>query len=295
MDYAKQYQEYLVRVNAALETACNTYLPEESDVCRAARYSLLGGGKRIRAVLVLAVCDMLNGDAAAADQFAAAVEMLHCYSLIHDDLPCMDNDELRRGKPTTWKVYGYDMAVLAGDALMIFAFETAAKALSLGGDPERVARAMGILAEKTGIYGMIGGQTVDVELTGKPVPEEQLSFIYRLKTGALLEASMRIGAVLAGVGKEEEETVERIAADVGMAFQIQDDILDLVSTAEVLGKPVLSDEKNEKTTYVTLKGLEKAKAEVKTLSDRAADALNSLPGDKEFLGTLIKTLVDREK
>ena len=131
--------------------------------------------------------------------------------------------------------------------------------------------------------------------TGKPVPEEQLSFIYRLKTGALLEASMRIGAVLAGAGKEEEETVERIAADVGMAFQIQDDILDLVSTAEVLGKPVLSDEKNEKTTYVTLKGLEKAKAEVKTLSDRAAGALNSLPGDKEFLGTLIKTLVDREK
>lgn len=295
MDYATQYQEYLARVNRALETACGAFLPEESEVCRAARYSLLGGGKRIRAVLVLAVCDMLNGDAAAAEQFAAAVEMLHCYSLIHDDLPCMDNDELRRGKPTTWKVYGYDMAVLAGDALMIFAFETAAKALSLGGDPERVARAMGILAEKTGIYGMIGGQTVDVELTGKPVPEEQLSFIYRLKTGALLEASMRIGAVLAGVGKEEEETVERIAADVGMAFQIQDDILDLVSTAEVLGKPVLSDEKNEKTTYVTLKGLEKAKAEVKTLSDRAADALNSLPGDKEFLGTLIKTLVDREK
>ena len=205
----------------------------------------------------------------------AAIEMIHTSSLIHDDLPCMDNDELRRGKPTTWKVYGYDMAVLAGDALMIFAFETAAKALSLGGDPERVARAMGILAEKTGIYGMIGGQTVDVELTGKPVPEEQLPVL------------------LPDV--DSYETVERIAADVGMAFQIQDDILDLVSTAEVLGKPVLSDEKNEKTTYVTLKGLEKAKAEVKTLSDRAADALNSLPGDKEFLGTLIKTLVDREK
>lgn len=295
MNYDQKYSTYLEKIEQALGECCAELLPETSRVCQAARYSLLAGGKRVRAILTLAACELLGGNEAAALRFACAVEMLHCYSLIHDDLPCMDNDELRRGKPTTWKVYGYDMAVLAGDALMIFAFETAAKALALGGDPERVARAMGILAEKTGIYGMIGGQTVDVELTGKPVPEEQLSFIYRLKTGALLEASMRIGAVLAGAGKEEEETVERIAADVGMAFQIQDDILDLVSTAEVLGKPVLSDEKNEKTTYVTLKGLEKAKAEVKTLSDRAADALNSLPGDKEFLGTLIKTLVDREK
>ena len=146
---------------------------------------------------------MLGGKGKEIMPFMAAIEMIHTSSLIHDDLPCMDNDELRRGKPTTWKMYGYDMAVLAGDALMIFAFETAAKALAMGGDPERVARAMGILAEKTGIYGMIGGQTVDVELTGKPVPEEQLSFIYRLKTGALLEASMRIGAVLAGAGKVE--------------------------------------------------------------------------------------------
>ena len=274
---------------------CLDAIPMQGRLKEAMYYSLLAGGKRLRPVLCLSTAALFGLSAEAVMPFAASLEMIHTYSLIHDDLPCMDNDELRRGKPTTWKVYGYDMAVLAGDALMIFAFETAAKALALGGDPERVARAMGILAERTGIYGMIGGQTVDVELTGKPVPEEQLSFIYRLKTGALLEASMRIGAVLAGAGKEEEETVERIAADVGMAFQIQDDILDLVSTAEVLGKPVLSDEKNEKTTYVTLKGLEKAKAEVKTLSDRAADALNSLPGDKEFLGTLIKTLVDREK
>lgn len=289
-----RYQEYL----AAIEDYLNSLFAEKphwADLYEAMRYSVLSGGKRLRPVMTLEFARLCGLDWHKAVPMGCALELVHTYSLIHDDLPCMDNDELRRGKPTTWKVYGYDMAVLAGDALMIFAFETAAKALSLGGDPERVARAMGILAEKTGIYGMIGGQTVDVELTGKPVPEEQLSFIYRLKTGALLEASMRIGAVLAGVGKEEEETVERIAADVGMAFQIQDDILDLVSTAEVLGKPVLSDEKNEKTTYVTLKGLEKAKAEVKTLSDRAADALNSLPGDKEFLGTLIKTLVDREK
>lgn len=293
--FQTRYETYRTAVESYLETLF-AGRPDWRDLYESMRYSLLAGGKRIRPVLTLEFARLAGlADWKTALPMACALELVHTYSLIHDDLPCMDNDELRRGKPTTWKVYGYDMAVLAGDALMIFAFETAAKALSLGGDPERVARAMGILAEKTGIYGMIGGQTVDVELTGKPVPEEQLSFIYRLKTGALLEASMRIGAVLAGVGKEEEETVERIAADVGMAFQIQDDILDLVSTAEVLGKPVLSDEKNEKTTYVTLKGLEKAKAEVKTLSDRAADALNSLPGDKEFLGTLIKTLVDREK
>ena len=291
--------EQLACYTREVEQVIEAWLPKEEGyqkhLIEAMNYSMKAGGKRLRPLFMREVYRLFGGEGREVEPFMAAIEMIHTSSLIHDDLPCMDNDELRRGKPTTWKVYGYDMAVLAGDALMIFAFETAAKALALGGDPERVARAMGILAERTGIYGMIGGQTVDVELTGKPVPEEQLSFIYRLKTGALLEASMRIGAVLAGAGKEEEETVERIAADVGMAFQIQDDILDLVSTAEVLGKPVLSDEKNEKTTYVTLKGLEKAKAEVKTLSDRAADALNSLPGDKEFLGTLIKTLVDREK
>lgn len=293
------FNEMLETRTREVEAVVERYLPAadgyQKTVLDAMNYSVRAGGKRLRPMLMEETYRLFGGGQEVVEPFMAAIEMIHTSSLIHDDLPCMDNDELRRGKPTTWKVYGYDMAVLAGDALMIFAFETAAKALALGGDPERVARAMGILAERTGIYGMIGGQTVDVELTGKPVPEEQLSFIYRLKTGALLEASMRIGAVLAGAGKEEEETVERIAADVGMAFQIQDDILDLVSTAEVLGKPVLSDEKNEKTTYVTLKGLEKAKAEVKTLSDRAADALNSLPGDKEFLGTLIKTLVDREK
>ena len=295
MDYAKQYQEYLVRVNAALETACDTYLPEESDVCRAARYSLLGGGKRIRAVLVLAVCDMLNGDAAAADQFAAAVEMLHCYSLIHDDLPCMDNDTLRRGKPTAWVKYGYDMAVLAGDGLMIYAFETAAKALALGGDPAKVGRCMGILAEKTGIYGMIGGQTVDVELTNQPIPREKLDFIYRLKTGALLEASLMIGAVLAGAGEKEVRTMEEIASLVGLAFQIQDDILDVTGDAKELGKPVLSDEKNNKTTYVTLEGLQKAREDVKAISARAVELLASLDRRNEFLEELINMLTDRRK
>ena len=280
------------------EAIVYSYLPAEEGhqktIFEAMNYSMQAGGKRIRPLLMHEVYKMFGGTGKEIEPFMAAIEMIHTSSLIHDDLPCMDNDELRRGKPTTWKVYGYDMAVLAGDALMIFAFETSAKALALGADAAAVVKAMGILAQKTGIYGMIGGQTVDVELTGKPVPREKLDFIYRLKTGALLEASMMIGAVLAGATEEQVKVVESIAADVGLAFQIQDDILDVVSTAEVLGKPVLSDEKNEKTTYVTLEGLEKAKADVKMISDRACDTLQRLPGEKDFLSQLIEMLVHRE-
>ena len=221
--------------------------------------------------------------------------MIHTSSLIHDDLPCMDNDTLRRGKPTAWVKYGYDMAVLAGDGLMIYAFETAAKALALGADPARTARSMQILAEKTGIYGMIGGQTVDVELTNQPIPEEKLDFIYRLKTGALLEASLMIGAVMAGASEDEVKKMEEVASLVGVAFQIQDDILDVTGSEEELGKPVLSDEKNNKTTYVTLKGLEKAKADEEEISRRAVQLLCSLEGDHEFLEELINMLTKRRK
>ena len=207
----------------------------------------------------------------------------------------MDNDEYRRGKKTTWVVYGYDMAVLAGDALLIYAIETAARAFQMTDNAQRVGKCIGILAQKTGIYGMIGGQTVDVELTDKLIPKDKLDFIYRLKTGALLEAAMVIGAVMAGASDEECETVERMAAAIGLAFQIQDDILDVTSSQEVLGKPVLSDEKNNKTTYVSLEGIEKAKRDVEKLSETAVDILYSLPGSNDFLEDLIKVLVSREK
>ncbi|MBQ2250135.1 MAG: polyprenyl synthetase family protein [Lachnospiraceae bacterium] len=292
------FKDEFKKAVAETEAIVYSYLPAEEGhqktIFEAMNYSMQAGGKRIRPLLMHEVYKMFGGTGKEIEPFMAAIEMIHTSSLIHDDLPCMDNDELRRGKPTTWKVFGYDMAVLAGDALMIFAFETSAKALALGADAAAVVKAMGILAQKTGIYGMIGGQTVDVELTGKPVPREKLDFIYRLKTGALLEASMMIGAVLAGATEEQVKVVESIAADVGLAFQIQDDILDVVSTAEVLGKPVLSDEKNEKTTYVTLEGLEKAKADVKMISDRACDTLQGLPGEKDFLSQLIEMLVHRE-
>lgn len=280
------------------EAAVKKYLPPaegfQKTVLDAMDYSVNAGGKRLRPVMMMESYRMFGGRGEEIEPFMAAIEMIHTSSLIHDDLPCMDNDTLRRGKPTAWVKYGYDMAVLAGDGLMIYAFETAAKALALGADPARVARCMGILAEKTGIYGMIGGQTVDVELTDKPIPEDKLDFIYRLKTGALLEASFMIGAVLAGAGEKEVKTVEEIASLVGLAFQIQDDILDVTSSAEVLGKPVLSDEKNHKTTYVTLKGLEKAREDGKEISRRAVELLRSLGGDHAFLEELITMLTDRK-
>lgn len=280
------------------EAAVKKYLPPaegfQKTVLDAMDYSVNAGGKRLRPVMMMESYRMFGGRGEEIEPFMAAIEMIHTSSLIHDDLPCMDNDTLRRGKPTAWVKYGYDMAVLAGDGLMIYAFETAAKALALGADPARVARCMGILAEKTGIYGMIGGQTVDVELTDKPISEDKLDFIYRLKTGALLEASFMIGAVLAGAGEKEVKTVEEIASLVGLAFQIQDDILDVTSSAEVLGKPVLSDEKNHKTTYVTLKGLEKAREDGKEISRRAVELLRSLGGDHAFLEELITMLTDRK-
>ncbi|MCI8576848.1 MAG: polyprenyl synthetase family protein [Lachnospiraceae bacterium] len=296
----KMYEE-LGKRTAQVEAVVEQYLPEETGhqktIFEAMNYSVRAGGKRLRPMLMLETYHLFGGQGKEIEPFMAAVEMIHTSSLIHDDLPCMDNDELRRGKPTTWVKYGYDMAVLAGDALMIYAFETAAKACQEGPGEKAglVARAMGLLAAKTGIYGMIGGQVVDVELTGRPVGREQLDFIYRLKTGALLEASMMIGALLAGAEEDQLRTVEQIAAAVGLAFQIQDDILDVTGTPEQLGKPVLSDEKNQKTTYVTLEGLEKAREDVARISAEALKLLHSLPGENLFLEELIQMLVTREK
>ena len=217
---------------------------------------------------------------------------------VHDDLPAMDNDEYRRGNLTTHAKYGHALGILAGDGLLNYAFETAAAAFKRGQDTEelmRTAKALQILGGKAGVHGMIGGQVVDVEAAGQSIDEEKLLFIYELKTGALLEASMMIGAVLAGASDEEIKIVEQIASDVGLAFQIRDDILDVTSTLEVLGKPTLSDERNEKTTYVTLKGLSRASADVEKISERALKRLASLPYENEFLTELIRSLVYREK
>lgn len=292
-------KDQLLQYTREVEETVYSFLPEEAGpqktIFEAMNYSVKAGGKRIRPLLMREVYRLFGGKGDAIEPMMAAIEMIHTSSLIHDDLPCMDNDEYRRGKKTTWAVYGYDMAVLAGDALLIYAVETASKAFDKTEDAKRVGECIRILSERTGIYGMIGGQTVDVELSGKPIDPQRLDFIYRLKTGALLEVSMMIGAILGGADDSQVEAVEKMASLVGQAFQIQDDILDLTGTTEVLGKPVLSDEKNEKTTYVSLYGMEKAREAVRDLSAQAKELLWSLPGDHDFLEYLMDMLITREK
>ncbi|MCR4628673.1 MAG: polyprenyl synthetase family protein [Clostridium sp.] len=287
------------REKQEIDAIVASYLPEEkgeqATIFRAMNYSVEAGGKRIRPMLMREVYRLFGGTGREIEPMMAAMEMMHTASLIHDDLPCMDNDEFRRGKKTTWAVFGEDMATLTGDALMIYTFETAAKALELTDDPAKVARCMRILAEKSGVYGMTGGQCVDVELTGKAIPKETLNFIYRLKTGALLEGSMMIGAVMAGASESDIRKVEKMAADIGLAFQIEDDILDEISTTEELGKPVGSDEKNHKTTYVTVEGLEKSRSDAERLSEEAVEILHELPGENRFLEEIIRKLVSRKK
>lgn len=297
--FKTELEERINKINEQIES----YLPEEkghqSTIFEAMNYSVRAGGKRLRPLFMQEICRLFTGEVQpAVVPFMAAIEMIHTSSLVHDDLPCMDDDMMRRGKASTWAEYGEDMGVLAGDALMIYAFEVAAKAfneVSEADDLKRVGRAIEILASKTGIYGMIGGQTVDVELSGGPIPKNKLDFIYRLKTGALIEASMLIGAVLGGAAEEDCKIVESLAGKVGLAFQIQDDILDVTSTKEVLGKPIHSDEKNEKTTYVTLMGTAEAGRMVEELSDQAVSLLHQLSGENEFLEQLLLQLIHREK
>ncbi len=275
------------------------YLPREAGqqklVIEAMNYSVQAGGKRLRPMLMQETYRLFGGKSKVVEPFMAAMEMIHTYSLVHDDLPAMDNDEYRRGRKTTHAVYGEAFGILAGDALLNYAFETALTAFDLEPENKGIPRALKILAGKAGIYGMIGGQTVDVAFTGKPLDEETLDFIYRLKTGALLEASMMIGAVLAGATRNEQAAVEAAAGELGLAFQIQDDILDVTSTQEVLGKPIGSDARNEKTTYVTLKGLEAARAEVERLSRSAVARMERLVVHNEFLMELMLYLIHREK
>lgn len=296
MNFRKAQQEKIVCIEGVLQS----YLPEKEGlqhiIIEAMEYSVMAGGKRIRPMLMNEVYQMFGGSGQEIECFMAAIEMIHTYSLVHDDLPAMDDDDYRRGRKTTHIVYGEDMGILAGDALLNYAFETAMQAFDMA--PEKsyaIGKALQILGNKAGIYGMIGGQVVDVKASGNEIDQETLEFIFRLKTGALIEASMMIGAVLAGASKEEVAVIEKVAANVGMAFQIQDDILDVTSSTEVLGKPVHSDEKNEKTTYVTLEGLEASRQAVENISREAIQLLQDQQGDSSYLEWLIDTLIHREK
>ncbi|MEE1313493.1 MAG: farnesyl diphosphate synthase [Lachnospiraceae bacterium] len=267
----------------------------QKTIFEAMDYTMKAGGKRIRPMLMYETYKMFGGTSKVVEPFMAAIEMIHTYSLIHDDLPALDNDDYRRGKKTVHIVFGEAMAVLAGDALLNYAFEVAAKSFDYVDHLEDAARAMKILAKKPGIFGMIGGQVVDVELEGQALTLDQIEFIHRKKTAALIEASMMIGATLAGAGEGEVQMMKRIGRKIGLAFQIQDDILDVTGDEQELGKPVGSDEKNQKTTYVSLVGLEQAKAEVKRLSEDAISQLQLFIGEEDFLIDLITYLIDREK
>lgn len=286
-----------------IEEMLKKYLPIEEGyskiVKEAMNYSVLAGGKRLRPMLMKETYELFGGNQTEIEPFMAAIEMIHTYSLVHDDLPAMDNDEYRRGKKTTHIAYGEDMAILAGDALLNYAYETAARSFDMceQKDFKAVAKAFQILASRAGIYGMVGGQTFDVEAEREQTElnEEQLLFIFKLKTGALIQSAMMVGAVLGGAQENELQIVSEAAENIGIAFQIQDDILDVTSTQEVLGKPIGSDRKNNKITYVTIKGIEQATKDVERYSTLALEGLESLENKNEFLMELVRKLITRVK
>lgn len=297
MNFKEELKDRVDHIEAILKE----YLPNEEGwqktVIAAMNYSVLAGGKRLRPMLMEETYRLFGGKGREIEPFMAAIEMIHTYSLVHDDLPAMDNDEYRRGRKTTHVVYGEAMAILAGDGLLNYAFETAMKSITMEGDLEKKARALSVLAQKAGIYGMIGGQTADIEAEdlGDQVTTEHLMFIHAHKTSALIEAAMMTGAILAGASQEEIAQIEKAAYEIGIAFQIQDDILDVTSTLEMLGKPIGSDAKNHKTTYVTLKGLEESRKEQQELSLHAIETIRNIGYSNDFLMELVTSLITREK
>ena len=296
-------KEVLASHVADIEAGMKEYMPEENGyqrtVFEAVNYSLLAGGKRLRPMFLYEAYRMFGGtDEKAVRPFMMALEMIHTYSLVHDDLPAMDNDEYRRGKLTTHKKFGEAMGILSGDALLNGAFETAFLAFDSETEAAQIGRALKILGHKAGMYGMVGGQVVDVEKDGCFMDEDMLYFVHKNKTSALIEAALMTGAVLAGADEKQVAVMEQCGTDIGLAFQIQDDILDVIGDQEKLGKPVHSDEKNEKTTAVSLYGIDVCRQKVKDYTDRGIEALEALdiPGKEhqEFLVELMKSLVGRE-
>lgn len=296
------FQEELERKKNQADEIIRRFLPAgdlfPKKLVDAMNYSMEAGGKRIRPILMMESYHLFGGDSAIIEPFMAAIEMIHTHSLVHDDLPAVDNDDLRRGKPTTHAVYGEALGILAGDALLNYAYETAIQAFFYTEDKRLVINALRVLARKSGVEGMIGGQSIDVEneKAGNPAMDvETLDYIYLHKTAALLEAPLMIGAILAGAEKGEIDCMEQIGRMSGLAFQIQDDILDVTSTAEELGKPIGSDKKNEKTTYVTLLGVNGAAQKVEQLTDEAVRLLDTMSGDSEFLRELVHSMASRRR
>lgn len=299
MGRSVNFQDELTKRTDEIEKGIREFLPKEEgfakSMAQAMNYSMLAGGKRLRPLLMQETYRLFGGKEKVIRPFMTGMEMIHTHSLIHDDLPALDNDDYRRGRLTTHKVYGEAMGILSGVALLNYAYETMLLAFERTAYPERVIRGLSVMAEKTGIHGMLGGQSVDVENDGTPLTKEMLDYIYRNKTSALIEAAMMTGAILAGADENSVAIIEEAAGKIGLAFQIQDDILDVTSTEEELGKPVHSDEKNNKVTYVTLFGIEEASRQVKELSEDAVSLLKGLNKNNEFLYLLVEKLINRRK
>lgn len=281
-----------------IEQELMNYLPEDDGyvgtLVSSMRYSLTAGGKRIRPQLVLAFAELCSGSREAAMPFACAIEMIHTYSLIHDDLPCMDNDDMRRGKPTNHKVFGEAAALLGGNSLLTHAFEVVLSdnAIRLNGT-EKCVEAGRLLARSAGVNGMLGGQIIDLESENKQVSVEHLRIMDEKKTGALIKAACLLGCISAGADEEQKSAAAEYAENIGLAFQIVDDILDVVSDAETLGKPIGSDKENNKSTYVSLLGIDKCRELSSELTDKAIEALSAFDGDTSFLSSLAVSLRDR--
>lgn len=286
------FEEYL----PSIETALQQLLPQKPEDPRASladamQYAVVGGGKRIRPVLMMEFCRVAGGDPSEILPFACALEMIHSYSLVHDDLPCMDNDDVRRGKPSTHRAFGETTALLAGDGLLTHAFEVM---LNSSADPLRTVRAAGCLAQAAGFGGMVGGQAIDLDSEEKQISLELLQKLDEGKTEALIRAACEMGCILAG--REELRPVARAYAHgIGLAFQIRDDLLDVESTTEELGKPVGSDAENGKSTYVSLLGLEGARTAAEQLTKQAEDALKPMGEAAEALIDLAWILFSRAK
>lgn len=282
-----------------IENTLKSYLPEkeslEKEVVDSMCYSLNAGGKRIRPILTMEFCRLCAGDAMPALPFACAVEMVHTYSLIHDDLPCMDNDDMRRGKPSNHKVFGEATALLAGDALQSLAFETVLSDEALGSvGADKAARAAGVLARAIGAYGMVGGQIIDLACENKAADIEIIREMHGKKTGALIKAACEIGCIIGGADETQMKAARDYAESIGLAFQIVDDILDVTSDEQTLGKPIGSDADNSKSTFVTLCGLEKCRIFVNELTDKAIASLNVFSGDTSALKELARSLAERK-
>lgn len=298
-----------MKYNASdIEKIIYKYIPTakgfQQELLAAMDYAFKAGGKRLRPMMMKLCYDMFiepgdEYDESVIGPFMAAIEMIHTYSLIHDDLPAIDNDDLRRGRPTVHVKFGEDVAILAGDGLLNYAYETAAKAFLAKPGDMGIERAFIILTQKPGVYGMVGGQAVDVKMTGKKLSNEQMEFIYLNKTSALIECSMMVGACLAGASEETVKLLEEAARAVGMAFQVQDDILDIKGDEDKIGKPVHSDEKNDKYTYATIYGIEAAEKYVKEMSDKANNIIDSIDVKnedvKKKLTELVNSLIDRDR